>query len=335
MYAGGVRGVRTEIPGNTYCMSEGSLRCRAWTARALVVLLPSLAAQQPEPLRLSVTTRLVQVSVVVDEKGNCPVDDLTKEDFVVLDDRTPQVITSFVRSAGERLDADVVSPAPGAPRAWSNRGDSAATPRTVTALVFDGLNTGIKDQAFLKDQTLRFLRKLRPGDSAALYLITNELCVLHDFTGDPASLIRALEGEHPKLLAQWSRESVGGVMRGMLRKDRAMYTLESLRAVSRHLARIPGRKNLVWLTTGFPMTIVEMENRRSSYIHDLRPAMTATAKAIGDADVVLYPVSALGLVGAPELSAEQAPGNSGGGALAPAPWARRSPTPGRAAPSRT
>jgi VWFA-related protein len=154
----------------------------------------------------------------------------------------------------------------------------------------------------MKEQTLRFLRRLREGDSAALYLITTELRVLHDFTEDAQSLIRALEEQQPKMLAQWSRESVGGVTRGVLRKDRAIYTLEALRAVGRHLSRIPGRKNLVWLTAGFPMAIMEMENGRHAYMHDLKPEMDATAKAVGDADVALYPVSALGLIVAPEKS---------------------------------
>jgi VWFA-related protein len=280
---------------------------------ALCLLLPAVWSQEAEPLRLSVTTRLVQVSVVVEGKGGRPVDDLTKDDFVILDGGVPQKITSFVRSAGVP-PAPAAAPQPAdAPRTWSNRGDSAAMPRTATALVFDGLNTSVKDQVFMKDHTLRFLRRLRPGDSAALYLITNELRILHDFTDDGASLIRALENEHPKVLAQWSRESVGGVMRGLLRRGRALYTLEALRAVSAHLGRIPGRKNLVWLTTGFPTAIVEMENLRASYIHDLRPAITATARAIGDADVTLYPVSALGLVGTPEISAAgRTPAAAGG-----------------------
>jgi VWFA-related protein len=275
------------------------------------MIAPGLRAQTTEPLRLSVTTRLVQVSVVVQGKGGRPADDLTKDNFTVFDNGKPQVITSFVRSAGERP----AEPA-AAPRRWSNRVQSSAdTPRTVTAILFDGLNTNIKDQVYLKDQILRFLRKLRPGDSVALYTLTTDLRVLHDFTDDNQALMQALEGERPKMLAQWSRETVGGAIRGALRKDRAAFTLEALRAVGEHLSRIPGRKNLVWMTSGFPMTIAEYANGKPIYNHDNRPLMAATARAVADAGVSVYPVSALGLIGQPENSVTQ--GNM------------RSPGPGR------
>jgi hypothetical protein len=59
------------------------------------------------------------------------------------------------------------------------------------------------------------------------------------------------------------------------------------------MARIPGRKNLVWVSSGFPGYIQESMER---YIN-------AAARAIGDADVVVYPVSAMGLLGQSQTSA--------------------------------
>ena len=242
------------------------------------MLAPALAAQQAEPLRLSVTTRLVQVSVVVlDGKGR-PANGLTKDDFTVLDNGKPQVITGFFRSGGERAAAAPRRPRdPAAPPTWSNRGQSTAEmPRTVTALLFDGLNTNMKDQDFVKQKMLRFLRNLREGDSAALYLLSSDLRILHDFTSDSKSLIAALEDHRPKILAQWTRETVrGGSMRGVLRKDRASFTLSALRAIGEHLSRIPGRKNLVWVTSGFPMLIAEREKNSPGYMHSMIPEMQA------------------------------------------------------------
>lgn len=271
------------------------------------MLAPALAAQQEDPLRISVTTRLVQVSVVVlDGKGR-PANGLTKDDFTVLDNGKPQVITGFFRSGGEPAATAPAPRDPAAPPTWSNRGQSAAEmPRTVTALIFDGLNTNMKDQSFVKEKMLRFLRNLREGDSAALYLLSTDLRILHDFTSDAKSLIASLEDLQPKMLAQWTRETVsGGTMRGILRKDRASFTLSALRAIGEHLSRIPGRKNLVWVTSGFPMLIAEREKNSPGYMHSMIPEMQATAKAIGDADVALYPISAMGLVGVPQISAAQ------------------------------
>ena len=143
----------------------------------------------------------------------------------------------------------------------------------------------------------------------AIYLLSTDLRIVHDFSADSKSLVAAMEQEDPKLLAEWRREAmVGGVHRGTLRTDRARFTLSALRALGEHLSRVPGRKNLVWLSMGFPAYVREMANGRPAYFYDLMPEIQATARAIADADVALYPVSALGLVGVPQNSA--ALGNS-------------------------
>jgi VWFA-related protein len=264
------------------------------------------AAQQSDAPRISVTTRVVQVSIAVHDKNGRPVNDLVKEDFVVTDKGKPQTVASFVRSSDVAAAAPAVAPAPGAPRTWSNRADSVAGGRrSVTAILLDGLNTNVKDQVFAKEKILAFLRKLGGQDSVALYLLTTDLQVLHDFTDDAQALVRTLEGQEAKVLMQWARERGAGSMRGRLRHDRASYTLGALRAIGEHLSRIPGRKNLIWVTSGFPMLIMERERGRPGYIHDLTPEMRAVAKAIGDADVALYPVSAMGLVGVPQITAAQ------------------------------
>lgn len=53
------------------------------------------------------------------------------------------------------------------------------------------------------------------------------------------------------------------------------------------------------------MLIMERENGRPGYIYDMMPEMRATGRAIADADVALYPVSAIGLVGMPQITAAQ------------------------------
>jgi VWFA-related protein len=271
-------------------------------------LVAALAQESP---RIVVTTRLVQVSVVVHDRRGRPVNDLTKEDFAVFDGGRQEPVIGFYRSAGamEEVSGQAKAPAPPAP------------PRTVTALLFDGINTNVADQTFATDRVLEFLRRLRPGDSVALYLLAEDLVLLHDFTDDAGALAAALAERKPGLLAQWARERAArGVMRGILRHDRALFTLEALRAIGEHLARIPGRKNLVWVSTGFPTVIAERERGRAGYIESMEPEMAATARAVGDADVAIYPVSALGLVGMPQNSAAVgAPGRTMGRPTATGP----------------
>lgn len=266
-------------------------------------LAAGLQAQSP---RIVVTTRLVQVSVVVHDGRGRPVNDLVKEDFAVFDGGREETIIGFYRSVGER--APEAEPRPAEAPAPPGQAKAPAPPRTVTAVLFDAVNTNMTDQSFATDRVLEFLRRLRPGDSVALYALAEDLILLHDFSDDAGALTAALAERKPGLLAQWTRErAAGGVMRGVLRHDRAVFTLEALRAISEHLAAIPGRKNLVWVSSGFPTLIAERERGRAGYTESMEPHMRSVARAVGDADVAIYPVSALGLVGMPQNSAAVAP----------------------------
>lgn len=40
-------------------------------------------------------------------------------------------------------------------------------------------------------------------------------------------------------------------------KNRADATLSALEAVARHLAGIPGRKNLIWVSASFPLSFID------------------------------------------------------------------------------
>src|SRR5437773_948276 len=93
--------------------------CRSFCSIALSLLLiePHAAialqtAQQPsqgtvtEAPAIRVTTRLVQVNVVVVDKKGEPVRDLTKEDFALFDKRQEQTIQFFSKESSESLPAN-------------------------------------------------------------------------------------------------------------------------------------------------------------------------------------------------------------------------------------
>src|SRR5579871_5127393 len=75
------------------------------SAIALAILVPIFAAggqtQEPPPSGASpvikVTTRQVQVSIVVHDKKGQPVEDLSKDDFVLYDKGQEQHITYFAK----------------------------------------------------------------------------------------------------------------------------------------------------------------------------------------------------------------------------------------------
>ena len=71
---------------------------------------------------------------------------------------------------------------------------------------------------------------------------------------------------------------------GGIGPDRVTLTLKVLAAVASHLAALPGRKNLIWITGGVPI--------RADHYWELVAAM----RAVNNAHVTIYPVDARGLL---------------------------------------
>jgi VWFA-related protein len=156
--------------------SSGHLRLAALLAAA------NLAGQIERT-----TVRLVEVSVIAEDKKGNSVGDLKREDFTVFDQRRAERITAFSVEPG----AGMPPPEPAPPNTFSNRVDRMAG-GSVTAVLFDGLNTRIADQSYARDQILRFLGQVRQEDRVALYALGRGLNVLQEFTNDPELLRAAL-----------------------------------------------------------------------------------------------------------------------------------------------
>jgi len=240
---------------------------RAWAACLCAAVL--LAAGQEPPL-LRVTTRLVQLNVVVHDKKGRPVADLTKDDFTLFDEGQRQKIAFFsVESTRPAAAPANVLP----PNYFSNRLEyRSGAPSSVTAILFDALNTAWEDQVYSKNQLVKFLSQVQPQDRFALYVLGRDLRVLHDFTTDTRSLLRVLarhrSAPSPELEASepapadtgveeldaWLNQS-SQLLADFLKVNRARHTMDAIEAIARHLARVPGRKNLIWISAGFPFCI--------------------------------------------------------------------------------
>jgi VWFA-related protein len=87
-----------------------------------------------------VTARLVQINVIVNDKHGNPITGLTKEDFILLDNKQPQEI--------QFLSAETNLPRgqPEAPLPPTNRfSEQASVPASVTVTLLDALNTEFAD----------------------------------------------------------------------------------------------------------------------------------------------------------------------------------------------
>jgi len=309
------------------------MRCRLHRALAAGLVLPGLLAfaqaQEPAPAPIvRRTARLVEVSVVVQDATGKAVTGLKREDFGLLDEGKRQDITLFVPDArGTQLATDT----PQDENTFTNRVERrGAIPTSVSIILLDGLNTRKADQYFARQQVLSFLLTLKPNDRVAVYALGLGLYRLHDFTSDPAALRRAVQayqgttggvlrdsrpasGEQT-LGALSGKDAAGKAMiENMMQwldavrdreaqymmTERVRITTAALEAIGRHAAGIPGRKNLIWVSGGFPLSMgygtapntFNVAPSRVSFYSDAERSV----RALNDAGLVIYPVEARGV----------------------------------------
>jgi VWFA-related protein len=296
----------------------------------LALLAASSGAQEPI---LRTTTRLVQVNVIVTKHGGSAVPGLKKEDFRVFDNGKQQEIRQF----SEETRAILPSAAAPLPRGtFTNELEQrSGTPAAVTAILLDGVNTRFSDQAYARQQVVRFLKQIQPEDRIAIYTLDSRgLRVLHDYTRDSSDLIAKLaqyqgdiapdvtgSSEVSDLLGGWLR-SGGGAERAFYLNDRIQLTLNAIEFVANNLGTLPGRKNLIWVSAAFPLQIGYLGSSGASRgggmsgvsggmsrgtsatsfpraPREQRDWTTETdraVRALNNANLAIYPVDARGLV---------------------------------------
>jgi len=297
----------------------------AFLCSAATIALAQAGPPTPQPPpTFRADTHLVEVSVVVHDKNGAPVTDLTREDFTLLEDGKAQAIEVFsVDGSLSRSSATIDQPergsTPAAAGEISNRIDANMRASGVTAILFDRVNTRVEDQHLARDQVSTFLRQVRPDDRVALYsLESDRVRVLHDFTNDASALIRALSfrigNDRPPDdpdLAAWISHTSDAMAKSML-DQRVNVTRDALIAIANHLAGIRGRKNLVWVSSGVPLTFTERlpggDRSRPRAAEDTSSgALAQAARAIDDANVAIYPIDARGLLTTGVTPAETMP----------------------------
>jgi VWFA-related protein len=261
-------------------------------------------------------TRLIQVSVVVHDGRNRPVAGLTANDFQLFEDGQELPAAFFtVRAAAERESTTAAA------GTFSNRIESPSN-GGVVAIVYDRLNTAQLDQHRVREHIVTYLGQVNPDDRVGVYVLDGRgMRVLHDFTRDARSLLRVLARvkERPSAALEASQETplehVGfgdaldrqleafvltgqTNMRGFFERDLALKSIDGLEAVARHLAGVPGRKNLVWISSGFPFDFRAFGPPTSNQREVMSTETARAARALNDADVAVYAVDARGLVGA-------------------------------------
>lgn len=208
--------------------------------------------------------RLVLVDAIVSDKKGNYIRDLTAKDFRVWEDKKEQSIESFSFESG--------STAPNAQKRY-------------LVLFFDNSTMQFGDQMKARKAAQQFIENnAGPNREMAVVDFGGSLQVVQNFTEDVKRLHDAVSG------VKFSSVSPNGDLLGNAQLSRAAAdfgardVLLSLRTLAKNLGPVPGRKTLIFLSSGFPLD------------SELRSELTAVIDVCNKNNVAVYPIDVRGLV---------------------------------------
>jgi VWFA-related protein len=279
-------------------------------------------------------TQLVIVDVGVQDKNGQPVHGLKPENFRVTEGKAPQTVLHFE----EHSTLAPVRPGaklPKMPPGYFTDYTPIPPGGTLNVLLLDAMNTPIKDQSFVRNQLQQYVNHAPAGTRIAIFGLANRLIMLQGFTSDPetlkdvvdhkliprgSSLLNDPTGtgvEQAKLsdmvdpnapgMAQLAAnlqqfEAETGAMQTQLR---VQFTLDALNTLAHYLAAFPGRKNVIWFSGSFPLSILPDPSIKDPFAVTQvdEDEFRETTSLLARAQVTVYPIDARGLMTAPVYDA--------------------------------
>jgi VWFA-related protein len=295
-------------------------------ARALALLLSGAMAmgpvasaqQQPNPrdagYKISVTTEIVLVNVVVRDKQGNFVKGLSRDDFTVQEDGKAQRIESFDSENIDALPLTSASAASTGPAQVVTQGapEAASTPAKTTVqndtrnkrliVMFFDLSGMQEDEVERSLATAQKYvdKQMSPADLVSVVVLSTSFSVLQDFTGDKALVTKALKKLNPAA-GQGMGEGANGDTEStpdtgqsftadesefnIFNTDRKFQALQSLAMA---LAKIEQKKSIIYFGSGISRNGVDNQI-------ELRAAINAAVKA----NCAIYTVDIRGLEAMP------------------------------------
>jgi VWFA-related protein len=308
--------------------------------------LPSSRAATTTPSPAPVfksTAALVLVDVVVTNPIG-PVHGIARNQFHLLEDGKEQKLIALEEHIAPG-PAKLPKPQQLPLHIYGNTGEST-DPGTVNVLLLDALNTPMADQSYVRQEMLSYLKNIPSGTRIAIFTLATRLRIVQGFSSDPAPLVAALSGKkglpsQSTLLVDPNDTSMTDITDTMSQMGatgdamasiqqfqadlaseqmdlRVRTTLDALQQLARYLRGVPGRKNLIWFSGSFPISMDPDATLQSpfeamrTYSEDVRE----TSRMLSASRVAVYPIDARGLMVDPQFSAQTSgsgmSGQSGG-----------------------
>ena len=293
----------------------------------------------PEPT-LRTHARLVVLDVTVLDNKGTPITGLSKNDFQLLDDGHPQKDIDLKEHAGAQgvQSSAVQLPVPGSSFPLSNKPPDGSIWNVVAV---DLINTPKEDRARLQEQLQAFAKQLPAGTPVAVVSMADGIKVLSSFTDGQAGLTRALQRSlgpadvgGPANIVERNeiQESIDIVYSDSLQHkanvdverqaQRAQMTLDDFASIARWLNAYPGKKNVFWLSSGFPIEGQAFGEKGYGELHPFGPGTQGgqklptqdeTDRQLETARVAIYPLDVRG-VAFPDVARETT-ADTGGNSL--------------------
>lgn len=230
----------------------------------------------------SIEVNIVNVEVYVTDKKGARVTGLKKEDFELLEDGKPIQITNFYsveegRTVPSAPSAPAAAPASPAPAPVPMDYEVPEDQRLHLVLYIDNFNMKVFDRNRVFAAIRDFLRtKLSRYDRVMLMTYDREPHVRRPFTSDSATIAAALfEVEKLSAMGNNAEKERADILREIKDADDANYailrartyaesvyndlsfSLDSLKNLTSSLAGVPGRKAVLYVSSGLPLVAGE------------------------------------------------------------------------------
>jgi len=304
-----------------------------WSSCLMAHQLP---AQQSPALAATPTlhanAKLVVLDVVVTDHDHHPIHNLKQPDFTILEGHRQQTIKSFEEhTPPSAAEAAKLPPLPPLPAGTFSNYTPTPPNSALNVLLIDTLNTPATSQVFMRRQVLKYLQNAKPGSNIAIFGLSTDLVMLQGFTTDPevlkAAALKLTGGLSPFLNASAgmgmhdsgdgkgqpppappSTETTAALQLQAILDfvdsfedtARIRTSLNGMNQLAHYLSAFPGRKNLVWLSGGFPLSIspdavhpsidpfVGMASSDQEY--------RETIRLFASSQIAVYPIDARGLM---------------------------------------
>lgn len=231
--------------------------------------------------------RRVVVDVVVSDDDGKPVRGLTEQDFSITEDGKPQRIRSFdVHDFDSHSDS--LPKLPLLPANTFVNVPAGPERGPLYVLLLDLVDMSADDQPHAREALLKFVAAKPEGTRFAVFVFSDGLHLVQGFTEDRNRLAAAIDPKNPR----------SHIPRIFLYTDNFQPYASTPRLfinIARFLGELPGRKNLIWLSSSFPSAIMPSTNEFVEGL-TMKEEIEEATDTLARAQVAVYPVDVRGLV---------------------------------------